>query len=189
MTCCKPAGTFADLKHLKGRSGTNIALDYHLRRGDVDKAFASADRVFEHTFRTQQCLHLAVRAVRLGRRAGRRRADDLHRRTRRRPSCASRSRGCSAGRKTACASRCRISAAASARKLYIKLEALVAALALLVAPAGEDRADDGRAVLHDHQASDDVPHQERRRQGRPRHRRATARCSGTAAPMPISARA
>ena len=27
----KPAGTFADLKHLKGRKGTNIALDFQLR--------------------------------------------------------------------------------------------------------------------------------------------------------------
>src|SRR5579885_2816561 len=54
----KPAGTFADLKHLKGRTGTNVALDYHLRRGDVDAAFAGAERVVEHTFRTQQCLHL-----------------------------------------------------------------------------------------------------------------------------------
>ena len=26
----KPAGTFADLKHLKGRKGTNIALDFKL---------------------------------------------------------------------------------------------------------------------------------------------------------------
>jgi CO/xanthine dehydrogenase Mo-binding subunit len=56
----KPAGTFADLKHLKGRKGTNIALDFRLRRGDVDKAFASAARVFEHTFRTQKVLHLAL---------------------------------------------------------------------------------------------------------------------------------
>ena len=55
----KPAGTFADLKHLKGRGGTNVALDYHLRRGDVDKAMAEAAHVFEHTFKTQQCLHLA----------------------------------------------------------------------------------------------------------------------------------
>jgi len=56
----KPAGTFADLKHLKGRKGTNIALDFKLRRGDVDKAFAAAAHVFEHTFRTQKVLHLAL---------------------------------------------------------------------------------------------------------------------------------
>jgi CO/xanthine dehydrogenase Mo-binding subunit len=56
----KPAGTFADLKHLKGRKGTNIALDFRLRRGDVDKAFAEAAHVFEHTFRTQKCLHVAL---------------------------------------------------------------------------------------------------------------------------------
>ncbi|HXX51247.1 MAG TPA: xanthine dehydrogenase family protein molybdopterin-binding subunit [Xanthobacteraceae bacterium] len=54
----RPAGTFADLKHLQGRKGTNVALDYHLRRGDADKAFAAAARVIEHTFKTQQCLHL-----------------------------------------------------------------------------------------------------------------------------------
>ena len=56
----KPAGTFADLKHLKGRRGTNIALDFRLRRGDVEKAFAEAAHVFEHTFRTQKCLHVAL---------------------------------------------------------------------------------------------------------------------------------
>ena len=56
----KPAGTFADLKHLKGRKGTNIALDFRLRRGDVDKAFAQSAHVFEHTFRTQKVLHLAL---------------------------------------------------------------------------------------------------------------------------------
>ncbi|MGA7181872.1 MAG: molybdopterin cofactor-binding domain-containing protein, partial [Pseudolabrys sp.] len=56
----RPAGTFADLKHLKGRKGTNIALDFKLRRGDVDKAFATAANVFEHTFRTQKVLHLPL---------------------------------------------------------------------------------------------------------------------------------
>ena len=56
----KPAGTFADLKHLKGRKGTNIALDFKLRRCDVDKAFAEAAHVFEHTFHTQKVLHLAL---------------------------------------------------------------------------------------------------------------------------------
>lgn len=53
----KPAGMFADLKHLAGTRDTNVALDYHLRRGDVDKAFAEADHVFEHTFRTPQQMH------------------------------------------------------------------------------------------------------------------------------------
>src|ERR1700682_5211737 len=53
----RPAGSFADLKHLKGRKGTNLALEAELRRGDVDQAFASAAHVFEHTFRTQKCLH------------------------------------------------------------------------------------------------------------------------------------
>src|SRR5690349_13535051 len=53
----RPAGTFPDLKHLKDRKGTNVALDFHLRRGDPQKAFKSAHRVFEHRFRTQQVMH------------------------------------------------------------------------------------------------------------------------------------
>src|SRR3954465_6934789 len=56
----KPAGTFPDLKHLKGKKDTNIALDFRLRRGDAAKAMAEADHVFEHTFRTQQVLHLPL---------------------------------------------------------------------------------------------------------------------------------
>src|SRR5258705_4681115 len=55
----KPAGSFADLKHLKGRKASNLALDAKLRRGDVDKAFAEAAHVFEHEFRTQKRVHLA----------------------------------------------------------------------------------------------------------------------------------
>src|SRR5712691_10834113 len=55
----KPAGAFADLKHLTGRKATNVALDFKLRRGDVDKAFAQAAHVFEHEFRTQKVLLLA----------------------------------------------------------------------------------------------------------------------------------
>jgi len=53
----KPAGTFPDLKHLAGRGNTNIALDFKLRRGDFERAFAGADHVFEHVFRTQQVMH------------------------------------------------------------------------------------------------------------------------------------
>jgi CO/xanthine dehydrogenase Mo-binding subunit len=56
----RPAGTFPDLKHLAGRRDTNVALDFQLVRGDVDAAFAAADRVLEHTFRTQQALHLPL---------------------------------------------------------------------------------------------------------------------------------
>jgi CO/xanthine dehydrogenase Mo-binding subunit len=56
----KPAGTFPDLKHLQGRRNTNVALDFHLRRGDVARGFAEAEHVFEHTFRTQQVLHLPL---------------------------------------------------------------------------------------------------------------------------------
>jgi CO/xanthine dehydrogenase Mo-binding subunit len=56
----KPAGTFPDLKHLQGRKNTNVALDFHLRRGDVAAAMGAADHVFEHTFRTQQVLHLPL---------------------------------------------------------------------------------------------------------------------------------
>src|SRR3954471_10529503 len=56
----KPAGTFPDLKHLQGKTNTNVALDFHLRRGNVATSFAQADHVFEHTFRTQQVLHVPL---------------------------------------------------------------------------------------------------------------------------------
>src|SRR5213083_2677368 len=56
----KPAGTFPDLKHLQGKTNTNVALEFRLRRGDPKAAFAEADHVFEHTFRTQQVLHLPL---------------------------------------------------------------------------------------------------------------------------------
>ena len=53
----KPAGTFPDLKHIKGKKNTNVALDFRLRRGNQEKAMKGADRVFEHRFRTQQVMH------------------------------------------------------------------------------------------------------------------------------------
>lgn len=56
----KPAGTFPDLKHLHGVRDTNLALDFQLLHGNPDKAFAEADHVFEHTFRTQQVLHVPL---------------------------------------------------------------------------------------------------------------------------------
>src|SRR6266851_1944361 len=56
----KPAGTFADLKHLAGRSNTNVALDFRLRRGEVEEAFRTADRVFEHCFRSPPTQHATL---------------------------------------------------------------------------------------------------------------------------------
>ncbi|PAJ85347.1 xanthine dehydrogenase family protein molybdopterin-binding subunit [Burkholderia ubonensis] len=56
----KPAGTFPDLKHLAGRRMTNVALDFRVRRGNVDKAFAEAEHVFDDTFTTQQVMHVPL---------------------------------------------------------------------------------------------------------------------------------
>ncbi len=112
----KPALSFADLKHLKGRKGTNLALDARLRRGDVEQAFASAAHVFEHTFRTQKCLHLALRAVRIDRGCKGQRRHDLHQLAGTVVSPDARLRDCSGARKTACASRCRSSAEVTAQK-------------------------------------------------------------------------
>jgi CO/xanthine dehydrogenase Mo-binding subunit len=53
----KPAGTFADLKHLQGKRDTNIALDAQVRHGDVAAGFAAADRIFEDTFKSGQVMH------------------------------------------------------------------------------------------------------------------------------------
>ena len=53
----KPAGTFPDLKHLKGRKNTNVAIDFRLRRGQPDAAFGQGHRIIEHRFRTQQVMH------------------------------------------------------------------------------------------------------------------------------------
>ena len=53
----KPAGTFADLKHLKGKKHTNIALDAMVRHGDIERGFAMADHVFEDTFKSGQVMH------------------------------------------------------------------------------------------------------------------------------------
>jgi CO/xanthine dehydrogenase Mo-binding subunit len=53
----KPAGMFTDLKYLAGRAGTNVALDARVRHGDVEKGFAEADRIFEHTFKSGKVIH------------------------------------------------------------------------------------------------------------------------------------
>ena len=127
----KPAGTFADLKHLKGAKDTNLALDYRLRRGDFDKAFADAAHKFEHEFRTQKVLHLVVRAVRLHRRLQGEPASRSTAARRDRRSCAPRSPGCSAGRKTSVRIKVPYLGSGYGSKLYIKLEALALALSMI----------------------------------------------------------
>jgi CO/xanthine dehydrogenase Mo-binding subunit len=59
----RPGGTFADLKHLSGRRNTNVALDYRLRRGDVDEALRRLPHVFEHTFTTPAIAHAPLEPV------------------------------------------------------------------------------------------------------------------------------
>lgn len=59
----RPAGTFVDLKSLKPRASTNVSMEYHLRNGDVEESFRNADHVFENTFRSQQVNHLALEPI------------------------------------------------------------------------------------------------------------------------------
>ena len=76
----KPAGTFPDLKHLQGKKNTNIALDFHLRRGDVGGAPCRRPIMcIEHTFRTQQVLHVPLEPFVSIAEPGNERADDPHR--------------------------------------------------------------------------------------------------------------
>jgi len=53
----RPSGMFPDLQHLKGRSGTNVALDARVLHGNVEKGFAEADLVFENVFRSGKVIH------------------------------------------------------------------------------------------------------------------------------------
>ena len=169
----KPAGTFADLKHLKGAKNTNLALDYRLRRGDFDKAYAAAEHKFEHEFRTQKVLHLSFEPF----------------------ACICRLQGhprhvlrlvagpvVRAHRDRAAA---RLAGEQGAHqgavsRLGLRLQALHQARGAGAravddrAQAGEGRLHHGGDVLPDHPAPLDVPHQERRRQGR-QDRRAQVR--------------
>lgn len=56
----RPAGSFADLKSLLPKSGSNICLHYKLRHGDLEKGFEEADHIFEDTFTTPAAVHLPM---------------------------------------------------------------------------------------------------------------------------------
>ena len=45
-----PSSGFADLAEIKPVEGTNICTHFKLNRGDIEKGFAEADRIFEDTF-------------------------------------------------------------------------------------------------------------------------------------------
>ena len=45
-----PTSGFADLAEIKPVQGTNVCTHFKLNRGDVEKGFAEADRIFEDTF-------------------------------------------------------------------------------------------------------------------------------------------
>jgi CO/xanthine dehydrogenase Mo-binding subunit len=56
----RPAKAFADLAHVKAGQQSNICYHFKLRTGDVEKAFANADRVFEDTFSSPPAQHLPM---------------------------------------------------------------------------------------------------------------------------------
>jgi CO/xanthine dehydrogenase Mo-binding subunit len=56
----RPAKAFADLAHVKAGQQSNICYHFKLRTGDVQKAFAEADRVFEDTFSSPPAQHMPM---------------------------------------------------------------------------------------------------------------------------------
>jgi CO/xanthine dehydrogenase Mo-binding subunit len=56
----RAAKTFADLAHVQAGRQSNICYHFKLRTGDVDAAFAEADRVFEDTFSSPPAQHLPM---------------------------------------------------------------------------------------------------------------------------------
>src|SRR5919204_4382166 len=56
----RPAKAFADLAHVKPGHKSNICYHFKLRTGDVDKAFADADRVFEDVFSSPPAQHMPM---------------------------------------------------------------------------------------------------------------------------------
>ena len=122
------------------------------------------------TFKTQKVLHLPFEPFACIGDYARRPASPSTPPRRGRRSCGSRSRACWAGRRTGCASRCRISAAATAPSSTSSSRRWSLALSLIVRRPVKVALTMEEQFYHDHQASEHVPHQERRRQGRPDRR-------------------
>ena len=56
----RPAKAFADLAHVKAGQRSNICYHFKLRTGDIEKAFAEADRIFEDTFSSPPAQHVPM---------------------------------------------------------------------------------------------------------------------------------
>ena len=56
----RPAKAFADLAHVKAGEQSNICYQFRLRAGDVEAAFAEADRIFEDTFTSPPAQHMPM---------------------------------------------------------------------------------------------------------------------------------
>ncbi len=56
----RPAKAFADLAHVKAGQQSNVCYHFKLRTGDVDKAFAEADKIFEDTFSSPPAQHMPM---------------------------------------------------------------------------------------------------------------------------------
>ena len=56
----RPAKAFADLAHVKAGQQSNICYHFKLRTGDVEKAFAEADQVFEDIFSSPPAQHVPM---------------------------------------------------------------------------------------------------------------------------------
>ncbi len=56
----RPGAALADLRHLDGRSATNIALEARVERGDAERALAGAPHIFTSEYRTQQAAHVPL---------------------------------------------------------------------------------------------------------------------------------
>ena len=58
----RPSGAFADLAHVEAGERSNVCYHYKLRKGDVEQAFAEADRVFEDVFTAPPAQHVPMEA-------------------------------------------------------------------------------------------------------------------------------
>jgi CO/xanthine dehydrogenase Mo-binding subunit len=56
----RPSHIFKDLAHLVGRSNTNLAYDFHLRRGDVEAGFRQATHPVDAIYTSPPVSHVAL---------------------------------------------------------------------------------------------------------------------------------